>query len=227
MHINDEVSARIAKASAAFSRLRGSIWDRSGIRLDTKLKVYRSVVLPTLLYACKTWTVYQRHAKRLNHFHTSCLRKLLKIKWQNRIPDTEVLKRAGMQSVHTLLKLAQLRWTGHVTRMPDERLPKKILYGELQVRKRSNGGQKKRYKDTLKASLKDFNIPTESWEQISQDRTKWRGLIKKKKESAKPSRNVHSGKPELRHHQQSFLPQTSLVLSATGSLELDWSHQPS
>ena len=42
----------------------------------------------------------------------------------------------------------------------------------------------------------------------------------KQKESAKPSRNVHSGKPELRHHQQSFLPQTSLVLSATGSLEL-------
>ena len=61
--------------------------------------------------------------------------------------------------------------------MPDERLPKKILYGELQVGKRSHGGQKKRYKDSLKASLKDFNIPTESWEQIAQDRTKWRGLI--------------------------------------------------
>ena len=80
VHIDDEVNARIAKASAAFGRLRGSVWDRSGIRLDTKLKVYKAVVLPTLLYACKTWTVYQRHAKRLNHFHTSCLRKLLKIK---------------------------------------------------------------------------------------------------------------------------------------------------
>ena len=56
--------------------------------------------------------------------------------------------------------------------MPDERLPKKILYGELQVGKRSHGGQKKRYKDTLKASLKDFNIPNESWEKIAQDRTK-------------------------------------------------------
>ena len=109
VHIDDEVNARIAKASAAFGRLRGSIWDRNRIRLDTKLKVYRSVVLPILLYACETGTVYQRHAKRLNHFHTSCLRKLLKIKWQDRIPDTEDLKRAGMQSLHTLLKLAQLR----------------------------------------------------------------------------------------------------------------------
>ena len=63
--------------------------------------------------------------------------------------------------------------------MPDERLPKKILYGELQVGKRSNGGQKKRYKDTLKASLQYFNIPTESWEQITQDQTKWRGLIRR------------------------------------------------
>ena len=135
VHIDDEVTARTAKASVAFGRL--------------------------------------------NHFHLSCLRKLLKIRWQDKIPDTEVLKKANMQSVHTLLKLAQLRWTGHVTRMPDERLPKKVLYGKLQEGKRSEGGQKKRYKDTLKASLKDFNIPTESWEQAAQDRTKWRCLIKR------------------------------------------------
>ena len=47
--------------------------------------------------------------------------------------------------------------------MPEERLPKKILYRELEMGKRSHGGQNKRYKDILKASLKDFNIPTESW----------------------------------------------------------------
>ena len=109
----------ITKASVAFGRLRANVWERNGIKLDTKLKVYKAVVLPTLLYACETWTVYQRHAKRLNHFHLSCLRKLLKIKWQDKIPDTEVLTKAGMQSMHTVLKLAQLRWTGHVIRMPD------------------------------------------------------------------------------------------------------------
>ena len=85
------------------------------------------IYMSTLLYACETWTVYQRHAKRLNHFHLSCLRKLLKIKWQDKIPDTEVLTKAGMQSMHTVLKLAQLRWTGHVIRMPDARLPKKVF----------------------------------------------------------------------------------------------------
>ena len=179
VHIDDEVTAKTAKASVAFGRLRTNVWERNGIRLDTKLKVYKAVVLPTLLYACETWTVYQCHAKKLNHFHLSCLRKILKIRWQDKIPDTEVLKKAKMPSLHTLLKLAQLRRTGHVTRMPDERLPKKVFYGELQEGKRSQGGQKKRYKDTLKASLKDLNTPTESWEQAAQDRTTWRCLINK------------------------------------------------
>ena len=179
VHIDDDVTARIAKANVAFRRLRANVCERNGIKLDTNLKVYKAVVLPTLLYACETWTVYQRHAKRLNHFHLCALRKLLKIKWQVKIPDTEVLKKAGVQSMHTVLKLAQLRWIGHVIRMPDERVPKKVFYGELQERKRSQGGQKKRYKDTRKASLKDFDIPIESWEQTAQQRSKWRGLINK------------------------------------------------
>ena len=73
--------------------------------------------------------------------------------------------------MHTVLKLAKLRWNGHVIRMPDERLPKKVFYGELQEGKR----QKKRYK----ASLKDFDITIGSWEQTAQERSKWRGLIDK------------------------------------------------
>ena len=108
VYIDDEVTARTAKASVAFGRLRANVWERNEIKLDTKLKVNKAVVLPILLNACENWTVYQRHAKRLNHFHLSCLRKLLKIEWQDKIPDTEVLKKAGMQSMHTVLKLAQL-----------------------------------------------------------------------------------------------------------------------
>ena len=50
--------------------------------------------------------------------------KAIKIKWQDKIPDTGVLKKAGVQRMHTVLKLAQLRWI--VIRMPDERVPKKV-----------------------------------------------------------------------------------------------------
>ena len=66
-----ESNARIAKASAAFDRLCGNTWDRSGIRLDTKLKVYRSVVLPTLLYACETWSL-QRTRTEYESLHYLC-----------------------------------------------------------------------------------------------------------------------------------------------------------
>ena len=103
------------------------------------------MVLPTLLYACETRTVYQRHAIRLNHFHTSSLKKTSKDQVARQDSRHRSPEKAGMQSAYTLLKLAQLRWTGHVTRMHDERLPKKIRFGELQVGKRSHGGQKKRY----------------------------------------------------------------------------------
>ena len=75
--------------------------------------------------------------------------------------------------MHTVLKLAQLRWTDHVIRMPDERLPKKLFYGELLEGKRFQGGQKKSYKDTHKASPKDFDIPIRSLEQTAQERSKW------------------------------------------------------
>ena len=50
------------------------------------------------------------------------MEKAFKIKWQYKISDTEVPKKAGIQSIHTVLKLAQLIWTGHLKRIPDVRL---------------------------------------------------------------------------------------------------------
>ena len=44
---------------------------------------------------------------------------------------------------------------------------KNVFNGELQEGKRSQGSQMKRYKGTFKASFKDFNIPTEFWEQAT------------------------------------------------------------
>ena len=91
------------------------------------------MLLITLLYSYETWTVYSRHvhANQLNHIHLSCLRRLLHIRWQDKNPDMEVIERSGIPSVDTLLQRAQVRWAGHVARMPGCRLPKQVLYGEL------------------------------------------------------------------------------------------------
>ena len=139
--------------------------------------MYKAVVLTTLLNGCETWTVYKRHTKKLNHFHTTRLSKLLGINLQDRVPDTEVLNRAGLPSIQTILMKSQLRWAGHVARMPDNRIPKKLLFGELQVGKRSVIVPQKRYKDTPKASLKAFGVNPNSWEQAATNTTKWRAAI--------------------------------------------------
>ena len=147
--IDDEADARLAKANSAFGRLSKIVWNRQGITMKTKIKVYRAAVLTTLLYSSETWTVHQRHAGKLNHFNTTHHRKLLGIKWQDKTPDTEVLARAGLPSIHILLKKTQLRLAGHVASMPDNGLHKKLLFGELQHGKCSLDGPKKRYKERI------------------------------------------------------------------------------
>ena len=175
--IDVEVNNRLSKTNSAFGRLRKKVWDRHGISQETKLKVYMAVVLTVLLYACESWTVNSRHARKLNHFHTKCLRIILSIMWQDMVTDTEVLSRASRPSIHTLLQKSQVRWAGHVTRVPDDRLPKQLLYDELCYGKRSVGGQRQRFKDTLKKNLTSFNIDVANWKVCAQNRPLWRSMI--------------------------------------------------
>ena len=177
--IDDEVSLRLARASASFGRLSSRVWKRRGLSNETKLKVYHAVVLPSLLYGSETWTVYARHLQRLESFHMRCLRQILHVKWQDKVPNTEVLQKAGLMSIRSMLMESQLRWSGHVARMPNYRLPKRVFFGELNTGRRSRGRPRLRYKDSLKVALKRCNIDTDSWETLAQDRVAWRGLVKR------------------------------------------------
>ena len=145
-----------------------------------------------------------------NRFHLNCLRKLLRLKWQDKVPDTEILEQAGMSSIFTMLRKTQLRWAGHVLRMPEKRLPKYILYGELLTGARSREVQKKRFKDTLKASLKDFGIDHNSWEMTSQNCAAWRGVINKGA-AAYDSRRLKTAKSKraTRKSRASSAPETN------------------
>ena len=85
-----------------------------------------------------------------------------------------------MQSVFTLLKLAQLRWTGHVTRMPDERLPRKVSMENC-----------KKESAHKVAKRNDTKTPLKPREQVAQDRTKWRCLINKGASQLDQLANLH------------------------------------
>ena len=90
------------------------------------------------------------------------------------IPNTEVLQRCAQTGIAHHIKRAQLRWSGHLVRMADDRIPKTVFYGELDAGHRTRGGQRKRYKYVLKATLKSCGIPHNTWEATATDRALWR-----------------------------------------------------
>ncbi|BHF85884.1 hypothetical protein SprV_1002905800 [Sparganum proliferum] len=168
--IDDKVANRISKASQAFGRLQSTVWNRHGLQLSTKLKMYKAVIPQTLLYGADTWTVYTNQARRLNHFQFSCLFRFQSLSWQDRSPDTDVLERTVMLSIYTVLTQMQLRWSGHLVRMDDERLPKRLFYGDVATDSCRQGGRIRRHKDTLKSSLMRIQINPTTWEELALDR---------------------------------------------------------
>jgi len=91
-----------------------------------------------------------------------------------KVTHAEIRKRASAHSMEHLIMQRQLRWVGHVIRMPSNRLPRRALYAELEHGKRATGGQKKRFSDHVKAILLKCLIPPDQLEALADDREAWR-----------------------------------------------------
>ena len=204
--IDDDVLEKINRASSAFGRLRTRVFQNKHLKLSTKIKVYEAICLTTLLYGAEAWTVYSHHLKKLEHFHISCLQKILGLTWRDRIPHTQILERSNCTSIEAILTKRQLRWTGHVIRMPDNRLPKQILYGQLETGLRRPGGPKKRYKDQIKNSLKKCKIPPVNLERLANDRKAWKASIKSGTATLEQDRTAYRTLKRQRRHARQESP---------------------
>ena len=83
----ENVKARTQKAKVAFIMLR-KIWSAKQIKTNTKLRIFNSNVKTVLLYGAETWRSTQTTLKRIQTFINKCLRRILHLKWTDKISNT-------------------------------------------------------------------------------------------------------------------------------------------
>ncbi len=81
--LESEMNQRIRNACNAVFKLRQRVLDCKDLKNETKIAVYKAVVLPILLHGSECWTIYRKYVKALEKFQQRQLRKILRIKWQD------------------------------------------------------------------------------------------------------------------------------------------------
>ena len=195
-----EITARIAKANSAFGRLTKRLWKNRNIRVDTKISVYKAAVITSLLFGCETWTLRKAHFAQLERFHQASLRKISRIRWFHKVTNYEVLERCKIGSIQSMVESAVLRWTGHVVRMADDRIPKQLLYGRL-ASGRGSKGNYATYINQVRRILVAGGIPPKDLETLAKPRADWRTRSKAAIVKAEGDRiNRLKEKRQLRKH---------------------------
>ena len=81
-----DITNRLNKAKAAFVMLR-PVWISQQYSRTTKLRIFRSNVITTLLYGAECWRCTDSDMMRLERFQRKCLRYILRIWWPNVISN--------------------------------------------------------------------------------------------------------------------------------------------
>ena len=157
----------MSKASMSFAHLRERLWNNHNVSIRVKDKIYRAIIRSTFLNGAEIWIVYRRHVKKIHAFMMRHQRSIMKIRWQDKVTNIKVLNRAGFPSMIDLLNRNNLRWTGHLLRMPTNRLPRQVLYSQLPERQPPRGRPRFCYKDTIKRNVKKRDIDTNLWKSLS------------------------------------------------------------
>ena len=122
-----EVNRRLGLAMGVMNSLDKSVWRSRHLSRRTKVRVFRSLVMSVLLYSCEAWTLTDGLRRRLDSFATTALRRIFGYRWQDHVSNREVLDRAEMGRVTCLIRERQLRFYGHVVRLPSEDPAHRIL----------------------------------------------------------------------------------------------------
>ena len=169
-----EVLSRIAQTTAALSRLK-IIWRDKNISLASKVKLMRTLILFTFVYARESWTLTAEIERKIQALEMRCYRRLLFISYKDHVTDEEVRNRIqnviGVLDDLTMVKKRKLRWYGHISRSSG--MAKTILQGTVKGARR-RGRQKKRWEDNIKEwTGMGFGDSLRA----AEDREGWKGIV--------------------------------------------------
>ena len=170
-----EILSRIAQTTAALSRLK-IIWRDKNISLGSKVKLMRTLILSTFLYASESWTLTAEIERRIQALEMRCYKRLLNIFFKDHVTNEEVRNRIqNAIGVHddllTMVKKQKLRWYGNISRSSS--MSKTILQRTLKGAKR-RGRQKKRLEDSIKEWT---GMGFEDSLRAEEDREGWKGIV--------------------------------------------------
>jgi len=103
---------------------------------NLKIKIYRTIILPVVLYGCETLSLTLREEKKLRVFENKVLRRIFGPRrdevtgdWR-RMHNEELNDLYSSPNIVRVIKSRRIRWAGHVARMGEERGVYRILVGK-------------------------------------------------------------------------------------------------
>jgi hypothetical protein len=186
--LQGEISRRIGQAYAAFRSLeKRGIWKDKTISRRTKLTIYKVTVLTILLYCSETWSIGPKEVKKLENAQMMCLRRICGDRsWgRDSTPYAVIRKKCQTPTIQNLITYHRLRWLGKVSRMQEERLPIRMLFGRF-TGQLSRGRPSKTWLEYVRDDLKHLSeIHHQTygmfmdWWRTCKDEKEWTNIIKK------------------------------------------------
>jgi hypothetical protein len=146
-----------------------------------KIKIYKTVILPVVLYGCETWSLTLGEEHRLRVFENKVLRKICGPKreedgsWR-KLHNDELQDLYSSPNIVRVIKSRRMRWAGHVARMGEGRGAHRVLVGRPEG-KRPLGRPRSRWEDNIKMDLGEIGVDVVNWIRLAQDGVQWRAFV--------------------------------------------------
>jgi hypothetical protein len=134
---------------------------------NLKIKIYKTVILPVVLYECETWSLTLKEESRLRIFENRVLRRISGSKreedgsWR-KLHNDELHNLYSSPNIVRVIKSRRMRWAGHVTRVGKGRGVYGILVGRPEG-KRPLERPRHRWEDYVKLDLREIQIDEANW----------------------------------------------------------------